>query len=50
VGLFDWLCLRALIFSNLAIRASPALQCALADIDYLCHLVSSSTTGNGFIK
>ena len=50
VGLFDRRCLRALIFVNLAISASPAFQCALAEVDYLCHLVSGSTTDNGFIK
>ena len=50
MGLLDRLCLRALIFSKLAIRASPAFQCTLADIDYLGHLVLGSTTGNGFIK
>jgi hypothetical protein len=50
VGLFDRRCLRALIFVNPAISASPAFQCALADIDKHCGLVPGCTTGNGFIK
>ena len=50
MALFDWFCIRALIFSNPAVRATPALQCALAGIYEFCGLVSGGTTGNGFIK
>jgi len=50
VGLLNRCCPRALIFANLAISASSAFQCALADIDKRCNLVSGGTTGNDFIK